>query len=187
MLPHLCMTVIGQISGVLSDIGIKKGIPRLTLQKIFLAISYLVPGICLMAMSQLSSPQLKWWCVAAMPIGYGFNGAALSGHIANIISIGPNRSGTTFGMVNMAANLPGFLMPLVITGFTKGHEDSSVRWGYAFWIFAGLYGLGTIIFVTFARGGIQEFNYKEYRNLSDLDKEVPKLPSYRSTGLDEVF
>ena len=175
MLPHLCRTLIGQVSGVLSDFGIKQGVPRLTLQKIFLALSYLVPGVCLLAMSQLSSPQLKWWCVAAMTIGYGFNGTSYSGHYANIISIGPNRSGTTFGLVNMAGNLPGFLMPLVITAFTKGHEDSSASWGYAFWIFAGLYGIGTMIFVTFAKGEVQEFNFKDYEISNGSSKAVPKL------------
>jgi nitrate/nitrite transporter NarK len=119
-----------------------------------------------------------------MTVGYGFNGTSYSGHYANIISIGPNRSGTTFGMVNMAGNLPGFLMPLVITAFTKGHEGSSVHWGYAFWIFGGLYGVGTVIFVTLARGDVQPFNYKEYNSESDLEKKVPRLPTFRSVGED---
>ena len=136
-------------------------------------------------MSQLSSPHLKYWCVAAMTVGYGFNGTSYSGHYANIISIGPNRSGTTFGMVNMAGNLPGFLMPLVITAFTKGHESSSVHWGYAFWIFAGLYGIGTIIFVTLAKIEIQPFNYKDYSKKHAVDADTdPRLPSYRSLGKD---
>ena len=181
MLPHLCRAVIGQVSGLLSDIGIKYGVPRLRLQKVFLVLSYMVPGICLVAMSQLSSPSLKYWCVAAMTLGYGFNGTSYSGHYANIISIGPNRSGTTFGMVNMAGNLPGFLMPLVITAFTTGHEDSSVHWGYAFWVFAGLYGLGTIVFVSLAQIDIQPFNYKDYSSKEETEeKSCPRLPSYRT-------
>ena len=184
MLPHLCRALIGQVSGTLSDIGIKHGVPRLTLQKIFLTLSYLVPGICLIAMSQLSSPHLKWWCVAAMTVGYGFNGTSYSGHYANIISIGPNRSGTTFGMVNMAGNLPGFLMPLVITAFTADHESSSTHWGYAFWIFAGLYGVGTVVFVTLARIDVQPFNYKDYSKREKLEETVPRLPTYRSLEKD---
>ena len=182
-LPHLCRAIIAQIAGSLSDIGIRQGVPRLTLQKIFLAISFLVSAICLAVMSQLSSPELKWWCVVAMTVGFGFNGTSYSGHYANVISIGPNRSGTTLGLVNMAGNLPGFLMPLVITALTKGHEDSSIHWGYAFWICAGLYGIGTVICLTLGKIEVQEFNYKEY-NKSEEENFATPLPTYRKTGDD---
>ena len=184
MLPHLCRALIGQVSGVLSDVGINLGVSRLTLQKVFLALSYLVPGICLVAMSLLSSPHLKYFCVAAMTVGYGFNGTSYSGHYANIISIGPNRSGTTYGLINMMSNLPGFLMPLVINAFTSGHEDSSKHWGYVFWIFAGLYGIGTIVFVLFAQIEVQPFNYRDYTKPKHEDQERPHTPSYKKTDVD---
>ena len=119
-----------------------------------------------------------------MTVGFGFNGTSYSGHYANVISIGPNRSGTTLGLVNMAGNLPGFLMPLVIPALTKDHEDSSIHWGYAFWICAGLYGIGTVIFVTLGEIEVQEFNYKEYSK-SEEENFATFLPTYRKT--EDIF
>ena len=56
-----------------------------------------------------------------------------------------------------------------------------MRTGHAFWVFAGLYGVGTVVFVTLARIDIQPFNYKNYQNKEDTEeKSGPRLPSYRT-------
>ena len=61
-------------------------------------------------------------------------------------------------------------MPMVINAFTAGHEDSSQHWGWsvlhnctavysqccrAFLLFAGMYGLGTLVFVSLASGKVK--------------------------------
>jgi len=163
MLPHLARTIVGNFAGFLSDLLLRTGMKPLTAQKIFQATSFLLPAAGMFAISQLSTNQLSGYCVAAMTIGYGFQGTQYSGHYANMITIGPNRSGTTFGLVNFAGNLPGFLTPILNSALTKGipeneHDQLSTAWGHFWWILSGMYVLGTVIFALFARGEVQPFN-----------------------------
>ena len=66
------------------------------------------------------------------------------------------------------------------SALTKSQKGSSIHWGYAFWICAGLYGIGTVIFLTLGKIEVQEFNYKEYSK-SEEENFATFLPTYRKT------
>merc|ERR1719458_90138 len=152
----------------------KKGVAHLTLQKGFVAILAIGMTAGLVAIPQLATWELRFYCVAVMSFAFGCTGCDYSGGVANTQSIAPNYSGTVYGLRNFAAQITGFMMPAVISAFTRceGCEGDATRWGYAFWIFAGLCFFGMLVFLLFATAEEQPFNDNDYSG-----SKVLKTPS----------
>ncbi|XP_023343977.1 probable anion transporter 2, chloroplastic [Eurytemora carolleeae] len=92
----------------------------------------------------------------------------MSGHIQNILSISPNRSGTLYGLTNGFGNISGFLVPMVKDWVVQDLKSVS-DWRYLFIIAASLYLFETIYFNIFASRRVQEFNEKDYKEISTIE------------------
>ena len=93
--------IYGQICGFGSDWAIQRGhLSRLNMQKVNVALSFIIPGVGMVIMTFFTSSHLKWVCVAVMALTFAFNGGVMAGHIQNGIDLGPNRSGTLYGVSN---------------------------------------------------------------------------------------
>ena len=84
-MPHLWTVIAGQFFGIASDLILKRGIlSKSPLRKIMHTFGFLVPAIGLVLLGYITN---DWKIsVAIMTIGYGFRGAAYSGHTLVIFS-----------------------------------------------------------------------------------------------------
>jgi len=177
MIPHIVRALAGPVAGQVYDFLAKRGVAHLTLQKGFVLILAVGLSAGLIVLPQLATWELRFYCVAVMAFAFGCTGCDYSGGVANTQSIAPNYSGTVYGLRNFAAQITGFMMPAVISAFTKCKdcEGDATRWGYAFWIFAGLCLFGMLVFLLFATTQEQPFNSNDYTGGKAL--EAAKLES----------
>jgi len=153
-LPHFCRGIFGQVFGVVSDTLINKGtLSPLNTQKVIASLAFMMPAMGMVAVSFLSSEEMKWYCILVMAVTFGFNGGAFSGHIQNIIKLAPNRSGTCYGVTNGFGNFAGFSVPYVVGAITAdGNQHNPDAWRWVFYIAAALYTFETIYFCIAASG-----------------------------------
>ena len=169
--PQLARFIYGQICGVGSDWIIHRGyLSRLNMQKVNVAFSFIIPGVGMVIMTFLTSNSLKWFCIAVMAGTFAFNGAIMAGHIQNGLDLGPNRSGTLYGVSNGFGNISGFLVPVItkaMIGSCGAACDTDVsRWRWLFILAAVSYGLNTALFCLAASSEVQTFNTKSYSGLT---------------------
>ena len=165
--PQLARFFYGQVCGVVSDWIIKKSyLSRLNMQKVNVFLAFIIPGLGMVAMTFLTSDSVKWFCVAVMAISFAPNGGTMAGHIQNIIGLGPNRSGTLYGVTNGFGNLTGFLVPeitkRVVGDCGEACEGNVNKWRWLFVIAASCYGFMTSYFCLAASSEVQKFNHKTY-------------------------
>ena len=90
----------------------------------------------------------------------------MAGYIQNIIGLGPNRSGTLYGVTNGFGNLSGFLVPEITKRIVGDFDDDVDKWRWLFVIAASLYTLEAIYFCLAASAEVQEFNHKSYSGVT---------------------
>lgn len=81
----------------------------------------------------------------------------------NHIDIAPNFAGTLMGITNGVANIMSIIAPLLV-GFIVTDQSDATQWRYVFFISAGIYFFGNLIFVLFSSTDIQAWNDLEHRD-----------------------
>merc|ERR550519_3319132 len=125
----------------------------------------------MIVMSFLTSDSTKWICIAVMALTFGFNGGTMAGHIQNIMGLGPNRSGTLYGITNGFGNLSGFLVPEVtkrVVGTCPACLAEVAGWRWLFLIAAGCFAGFTLYFLLAASPHVQHFNSKDYTGVTTI-------------------
>ena len=87
----------------------------------------------------------------------GINGFQFSSVNCNHIDIAPNFAGTLMGITNMFANFPGFFAPMAISHIIENHQDTQ-HWQLVFYIAAGVYTIGNLLYCLMASGEEQPWN-----------------------------
>lgn len=82
---------------------------------------------------------------------------------ANHIDIAPNFAGTLMGLTNCAANIMSIIAPLLV-GYIVTDESQPDQWRIVFWISAGVYFFGNLLFVLFSSTEIQVWNDPDHRD-----------------------
>ncbi|OTF79875.1 sialin-like protein [Euroglyphus maynei] len=77
-------------------------------------------------------------------------GLTAGGDSLIIVDVAPDYSGSIYGFSNSIASLPGFLAPMFV-GFLLDlpHDDEMKQWSILFWIGAGIYLIGSLVFLLF--------------------------------------
>lgn len=66
----------------------------------------------------------KYWAVAIFTVALTLNGAVTAGYLGNGLDIGPNFSGTIFGMANTGSSIGGWVSAWMVGELT--HENVSL-------------------------------------------------------------
>lgn len=85
----------------------------------------------------------------------------------NHIDIAPNFAGTLMGLTNAAANIMSIIAPLLV-GFVVKDSSDPAEWRLVFFISAGVYFFGNLMFVLFSQTEIQTWNDPEHRDRRKL-------------------
>lgn len=71
------------------------------------------------------------------------------------------------GLTNAAANIMSIVAPLLV-GFVVKNESDPAEWRLVFFISAGIYFFGNLMFVLFSKTEIQIWNDPEHRDRREL-------------------
>ncbi|KAH9529084.1 hypothetical protein DERF_002994 [Dermatophagoides farinae] len=93
-------------------------------------------------------------------------GLTAGGDSLIIVDVAPDYSGSIYGFANSIASLPGFLAPMFV-GFMLDlpHDDEMKQWSILFWIGAGIYVIGSIVFILFVDAKPESWGKQQSRPL----------------------
>ncbi|XP_076056045.1 sialin-like isoform X1 [Oratosquilla oratoria] len=126
-----------------------------TSRKLCASISTFLPAVCMLGVAYAGCNPTA--AVTLMTASMFFNGAVSGGHMVTFSDISPNYTGTTFGISNMMASVPGFLVPPVVAAIID-NQHTIEHWQRIFWICIPAYTLGGLVFLLFATTEEQPWN-----------------------------
>lgn len=104
--------------------------------------------------------------VIVLVIGMLLYGCVMGGDVIVPAEVSANFATTIYSCINMLANVPGIIAPLVIGIMLQGAEDGTdlkQRWDHVFFMAAGVLSFGTTTFMIFGSSKRQDFDYIEIR------------------------
>ncbi|CAH1775915.1 unnamed protein product [Owenia fusiformis] len=84
------------------------------------------------------------------------SGISVPGYMVNHLDIAPRFSGSTMSLANTLSTISGMVGPYLVGYLTNG-QPTQAQWQKVFFITAGMYGLGALTFLLFAKGEEQEW------------------------------
>ncbi|KHN71025.1 putative transporter C38C10.2 [Toxocara canis] len=114
--------------------------------------------------------------VVFLTLGIGLSGVSYAGFVVNYLDIAPTFAGPILGIGNTISCVAGILCPLIIGWLTP--TGSQGEWLVVFWITFAILVAGTIVFIIFAKGEVQEWakirrNTSSTSNAKDIADEQP--------------
>ncbi|KAG4078932.1 hypothetical protein HA402_010884 [Bradysia odoriphaga] len=171
-IPQLLRFPFSLLFGAFGDYVLKKEMMSILMaRKLFSIITHFLPSVFLIALPFFADQPFV--CVALMTISLGFSSAISITSIGNTYDLSPNFATTIFSWMQSIGLTTGFIVPLVVTHFTK-ERSSNEEWGYVFVVSAIVSVIGAIIFIMFGSGEVQNWNSAEVVN--ETLKEVKAVP-----------
>jgi ACS family sodium-dependent inorganic phosphate cotransporter len=154
--PFLCNWIYSIVYSRVLDMIVQRGLITTTVaRKISMGIASIVPALCLIGVC-LSGCN-KGAVVAFMIVATLFYGSMFAGVFSNHVDIASNYAGVLMGITNMAATIPGFLVPALVGILTHG-KVGLTPWHTVFYLTSGLLGAEFLIFTIFATSIEQPWN-----------------------------
>ncbi|KAH8407687.1 hypothetical protein KR222_010744 [Zaprionus bogoriensis] len=149
-LPYTVMMVLSfffvWLSKVLQN---KKSLSVSFNRKFFNTIGHWIPMCSLIALGYVP-PDRHVLAVGLLTLTVGISAATYLGFQVNHIDLSPNYAGTLMGITNAAANIMSALAPLAVGQIVKDTNNVD-DWRVVFFVAAGFYFVGNLLFVVFGR------------------------------------
>ncbi|XP_039284455.1 vesicular glutamate transporter 1-like [Nilaparvata lugens] len=150
-LPHLLMTVIVPLGGMLADHVRKRGILTTTnVRKLFNCGGFGMEAVFFLVVAHAHSAVTA---NLALTCGVAFSGFAISGFNVNHLDIAPRYASILMGMSNGVGTIAGLFLPIAIDNITKDHSPES--WKFVFIMAATVHFFGVSFYAMFASGELQ--------------------------------
>ncbi|CAG9864852.1 unnamed protein product [Phyllotreta striolata] len=167
-LPYIAVAILLQLSGQLADYFNSKQYLTLTLlRKSFVAVGFM--GQCLFLVLSVHWMS-KFGTVFCLIVAVGFGGIAMSAFCVNVIDLAPNYAPVITAMANTFATFPGIISP-ILTGYLVTDERNVEQWRIVFYITAGIYLLGSVIFLCCGSGELQSWDSEQWVKTKKLTSE----------------
>ncbi|PAA55404.1 hypothetical protein BOX15_Mlig032106g1, partial [Macrostomum lignano] len=151
-LPHLVMSVVVPVSGVIADELRKRWLSTTAVRKIFNTLGFGVRGLFLLGVGHTSDATTATVC---MIIGVGFSGCCMAGYNANHLDIAPRYASCLMGLSNGIGTVGSILVPIVTMQLVK--DRSRASWSNVFLITSIINFVGVIFYAMFASGEKQSW------------------------------
>lgn len=151
------------IADKLRSAGIMKTV---TVRRVFNTTGMFGAGLFLIGLSYLDCTQTKL-AVLLLVLAVSMSGFVYSGYFVNHMDIAPQYAGTLMGIGNGIAAISGFVAPYVASRVTESRTRES--WQIVFFIAAGVYAVGGIIFCVLTSGTIQPWAIDKARITAELE------------------
>ncbi|KPJ14575.1 Putative inorganic phosphate cotransporter [Papilio machaon] len=156
-LPYISMYLITLLFGYVSDlVANKKLMSIVNIRRTANSIGMALSGLFLVGFSFVEDTLLA---VVAMVICLGLHSGVHVGFHINHIDLAPNFAGPMMAMSNMIANLSGLAVPVLVSNIVGDDVTNQKKWQILFILFAALQIVSNLIFVIFAKGTVQEWNF----------------------------
>ncbi|XP_073811730.1 putative inorganic phosphate cotransporter isoform X1 [Musca autumnalis] len=177
-LPYAVMLVLSFFFIYLSKLlGKMQNISLSFSRKFFNSIGHWIPMISLIALGYVTKEHATL-AVVLLTLTVGISAATYLGFQVNHIDLSPNYAGTLMGITNGSANVMSALAPLCV-GLVVSDKPSVEEWRMVFFIAAGFYFFGNLLFVILGKTNVQPWNSPEdalAKRLSTIiDPEMPAL------------
>lgn len=158
-LPYICIAIMMQFSGQLIDMFLRKKWLTLTqTRKAFMITGFLSQSCFMMGAAFWGN---AGGTVFSLVMAVGLGSLAIGTITINSLDIAPKHASVVFGVANTWGTLPGVVSP-IIAGYIVSTENPTVdQWRIVFYITAGLYLFGAIVYGTFASGVRQAWDYED--------------------------
>ena len=156
--PFVAMVIVMQAVAVLADhIRKRKYISMRFLRILINSVGFLSQALFLIAVGHTSNRNMT---IAGFTLAVGMGGFLYSGYMVSHLDFAPRHASILFGFANCLATIPGFLSPKIVSLLTP--NDTHEEWRIVFFLTAGVYGFGMIVFAVFSSDRRQEWDtYKE--------------------------
>ncbi|XP_046680581.1 putative inorganic phosphate cotransporter isoform X1 [Homalodisca vitripennis] len=155
-LPYLIMCLLTFVFSWAADyINARRILPLSASRKIWNSLAHCGGAAALVGMSFISSSVTG--AVVLLTTSVSLGAGIYMGYLATALDLSPNFSGVLMGIVNCLGNISSFLAPMV-TGFIVKDEASRDEWMIAFYISAGIFFVGNLIFIVFGSSDVQPWN-----------------------------
>lgn len=147
-LPHLLMTAVVPMGGILADHLRRREILTTTsVRKIFNCGGFGMEAIFLLVVGYTRNPTIA---ILALILAVGFSGFAISGFNVNHLDIAPRYASILMGLSNGFGTLSGMICPLVVEFITV--HQSVDEWQTVFLIASVIHFTGVVFYALFASG-----------------------------------
>ncbi|XP_035223290.1 sialin-like isoform X2 [Stegodyphus dumicola] len=164
----LCISIV--ISGKASDFIRSKGYFRTTtIRKSFETIALLGPAACMVAIPMVKCDANA--VIALLTSAMALFGLCGGGDVSVIVDLAPDFAGKIFGVSNAIASIPGILAPVVAGYFLEGNKGDVQQWLYIFYVSAGIYLIGAVIFFLFGSAEVQSWGSSSTTESSESKTE----------------
>ncbi|XP_076765702.1 putative inorganic phosphate cotransporter [Xylocopa sonorina] len=179
-IPYLVMWILSFPVCWFADYALTKGISRGVIRKVCNTVAHWGPAIaliCLAAMPVHNSTE----AVAILAVAVGLNAGSLCGFQINHIDLSPNFAGTMMSITNCIASVIAIIAPLVCSKIVDSEENASTEtrvmlWNRVFYLSAGIYVVGNLIFIIFGKAEVQPWNNpKTVEKQEQHGKEIPMV------------
>lgn len=187
-LPHLLMTTIVPLGGLLADNIRKKGILTTTsVRKLFNCGGF---GLEALFFVVVAYSKTAFAATLALTFGVAFSGFAISGFNVNHLDIAPRYASILMGMSNGIGTIAGLICPIAIDNITKHHDCPS--WKTVFILAATVHFVGITFYGIFASGELQPWaeptpeQLKAWEDAANMQKGLPPRPTGPPPGSAET-
>ncbi|KAF7267420.1 hypothetical protein GWI33_019354 [Rhynchophorus ferrugineus] len=175
-LPYLVMAIMMQFSGQWADWFRVKGILTTTqVRKIFNCSGFIAQTVFMMGAAFWSD---KIGTVFCLTLAVGLGAFAWAGFSVNHLDVAPQYASVLMGIGNTIATLPGIISP-ILSGYVVSKPPQVHEWQIVFYISAGIYLFGAIIYGSFASGELQPWAVE-----SNLDTDNQKQNKENTQGVE---
>ena len=143
--PWIAAFIMGNLVGVLADRLIEKGWTVTRVRRFMQAIGSAGPALALIALASVKDANTA---VILLTLSMGLSSFSFAGFATNHLDIAPRHAGIIFGISNTAGTLPG-IIGVALTGLMV---ESTGSYASAFYLTAGVYALGLIVWQLFSTG-----------------------------------
>uniref|UniRef100_A0A182MUR7 Major facilitator superfamily (MFS) profile domain-containing protein n=1 Tax=Anopheles culicifacies TaxID=139723 RepID=A0A182MUR7_9DIPT len=154
--PFFSMWLFSILGGWLCDVQIKKQcMSRTNARKFWTTIGSLLPAFFMMAASYTGKDKVM--VITYFALCVTFLGGFYPGVKVNTNDLSPNFAGVLMGMVNGIGAITGIITPYLAGLLTP--NQTLEEWRVVFWIAFAVLNITNVIFILFASGEIQPWNY----------------------------
>lgn len=162
-IPYVACALVTVTFGVVSDKLIRSNtLTRTNSRRLFNTLGLGMPMVAIFCLSFVDC-SIPYVGVVCLTVAMAFNGFYwCGGPLVNINDIAGSFSGIIFGIANSFGTAPGIICPYFVGFMTKNQTQK--EWQVVFIVAAGVYLVGTVVFLIFGNSDLQSWAYYKKAN-----------------------